>query len=85
MPLIVLVESIYGLGGDIVCKISRWPSWISERKDLSSSESLCHCSFKQYLFRTLNIYIENTIFHGTGSDKKLKAYINHLLKQFWQF
>ena len=37
----------YGLGGDIVWRISRWspwqPSWISERNDFSNSESLCHC------------------------------------------
>ena len=37
----------YGLGGDVVWRISRWPpwrpSWISEQNEFSNSESLC-CS-----------------------------------------
>ena len=34
----------YGLGGDVVWRISRWqPSWISEWNNFSNSESLC-CS-----------------------------------------
>ena len=34
----------YGLGGDVVERISRWrPSWIQERNDFSNSEYLCHC------------------------------------------
>ena len=34
----------YGLGGDVVWRISRWwPSWISEGNDFSNSESLCLC------------------------------------------
>ena len=33
---------LHGLGGDVVWRISRWPSfWISERNDFSNSESLC--------------------------------------------
>ena len=36
----------FGFGGDVVWRISRWwpwrPSWISERNNLSSSESPCH-------------------------------------------
>ena len=36
----------YGLGGDVVWRISRWPpwqpSWIAEWNDFSNSESLCH-------------------------------------------
>ena len=43
-PLKFWLNRTYGLGGDIVWRISRWrPSWISERKDFSDSESLCHC------------------------------------------
>ena len=37
----------YGLGGDVVWRLSRWPpwrpSWISEQNEFSNSESLC-CS-----------------------------------------
>ena len=44
----------YGLGGDVVWRISRrllWrPPWISEGNDFSNSESLCHCdAFHQVL------------------------------------
>ena len=42
MPLIKFwLNQTYGLGGDVVWRISRWPP--SERKDFSNSESLCHC------------------------------------------
>ena len=29
----------YGLGGDVISRISRWPEW----NDFSNSESWCHC------------------------------------------
>ena len=35
--------------------------------------------FKQYLFM-INLHIQYIIFYGTWFDKKLKAYIHHLLK-----
>ena len=31
----------YGLGGDVIWRISRWPSQMAERKEFSSSESPC--------------------------------------------
>ena len=31
----------YALGGDVVWRISRWPSWISERNDFNNSEFTC--------------------------------------------
>ena len=45
MPLINFrLNLTYGLGGDVVWRISRWlPSWILEQSDFSNSESLCHC------------------------------------------
>ena len=37
------LNQTYSLGGDVVCRISKWPpSWISEQNDFSNSESLCH-------------------------------------------
>ena len=46
-PIKFQLKWTYGLGGDVVWRISRWPpwlpSWISERNDFSNSESLCHC------------------------------------------
>ena len=46
-PIKFQLNQTYGLGGDVVWRISRWlprqPSWISERNDFSNSESLCHC------------------------------------------
>ena len=42
-PIKFQLNRTYGLGGDVVWRISRWPSWISERNDLNNSESLCHC------------------------------------------
>ena len=46
LPIKFRVNLTYGLGGDVVWKISRrspWrPSWISERDDFSNSKSLCH-------------------------------------------
>ena len=42
-PMKFRLNLTYGLGGDVVWRISRWqPSWISERNDFSNSESLCH-------------------------------------------
>ena len=43
-PIKFRLNLTYGLGGDVVWRISRWPSWISERKIFSNSESLCHCN-----------------------------------------
>ena len=46
-PIKFRLNLTYGLGGDVVWRISRWPpwwpSWISEWNDFSNSESLCHC------------------------------------------
>ena len=43
----VSAQSDFGLTGDILSRISRWPprrpSWTSERNDFSNFESLCHC------------------------------------------
>ena len=47
LPIKFWLNLTYGLGGDVVRKISRWlsrrPSWISEGNDFSNSESLSHC------------------------------------------
>ena len=48
MPLIKFrLNLTYGLGGDVIRRISRWPvwrpSWISEWNDFNKSESLSHC------------------------------------------
>ena len=47
LPIKFWLNLTYGLGGDIVRKISRWlsrrPSWISEGNNFSNSESLSHC------------------------------------------
>ena len=41
-PIKCWLNLTYGLGEDVVWRISRWPpSWISERNDFSNSESLC--------------------------------------------
>ena len=45
-PIKFWVMWTYGLGGDVMCKITKWqpwwPSWILERKFFGNSESLCH-------------------------------------------
>ena len=44
-PIKFWLNLTYGLGGDVVWRISRWPWWpflISERNNFSNSESLCH-------------------------------------------
>ena len=48
IPLIKFQLNLtYGLGGDVVWWISRWPlwqpSWISEQNNFSNSQFLCHC------------------------------------------
>ena len=46
-PIKFWLNLTYGLGGDVVWRISRWPPWqpslISEWNDFSNFESLCHC------------------------------------------
>ena len=46
-PIKFLLNLTYGLGGDILWRISRWlpwqASWITEQNDFSNSESLFHC------------------------------------------
>ena len=43
-PIKFRLNLTYGLGGDVVRKISRWPPWrISEGNDFRNSESLYHC------------------------------------------
>ena len=46
-PIKFQINRTYGLGGDAVWRISRWPpwqpSWISEWNDFSNFECLCHC------------------------------------------
>ena len=43
LPIKFLLNPTYGLGGDVLWRISRWPpwrsSWISERNHFSNSES----------------------------------------------
>ena len=45
-PIKFWLNTTYGLGGDVIWRISIWPpwrpSWISERNNFSNSESLCH-------------------------------------------
>ena len=45
LPIKFRLNPTYGLGGDVVWRISRWPpwwpSWIPEQNDFSNSESLC--------------------------------------------
>ena len=45
LPIKLWLKPTYGLGGDVVWRIWRWPlwqlSWISERNDFSNSEPLC--------------------------------------------
>ena len=47
LPIRFWLNPTYGLGGDVIWRISRWrprrPSWISEQCNFSKSESLC-CS-----------------------------------------
>ena len=44
-PIKFQLNWTYGLGGDVIWRISRWPpwrpSWTSERNDFSNSESSC--------------------------------------------
>ena len=46
-PIKFQLNLTYGLGGEVVWRISRWPplrpAWISEWNDFSNSEALCHC------------------------------------------
>ena len=46
-PIVFQLNLTDCLGLDVVWRVSRWqpwrPSWISDRKDFSNSESLCHC------------------------------------------
>ena len=43
MPIKFWLNPTYGLGGDVVWRISWRPSWISERNHFSKFESLSHC------------------------------------------
>ena len=45
-PIKFQLNPTYGLGGDIVWRISKWPCWISEGNNFSNSESpCCHSAF----------------------------------------
>ena len=51
-PIKFQLNLTYGLGGDVICRISRWPpwqSWMSDWNDFSNSESLCHCDASHQL------------------------------------
>ena len=41
LPIMFWLNPTYCLGGDVVLRISSWPPCISERNNLSNSESLC--------------------------------------------
>ena len=42
LPIKFWLNPTFGFGGDVVWRMSRWPPWgISERNNLSNSESLC--------------------------------------------
>ena len=47
-PIKFRLNLTYGLGGDVIWRIIRWPLWrpsgILEWNDFSNSESLCHCN-----------------------------------------
>ena len=45
LPIKFRLNLTHGLGGDVVCRISRWPpwrlSWKSKWNDINNSESIC--------------------------------------------
>ena len=72
-PIKFLLNLTYGLGGDVVWRISRWPpwrpSWISERNDFSNSESLCHSDAS----------------HQVLAQSNLRFGRRHGLQEFWDW
>ena len=55
-PIKFQLNRTYGLGGDVVWRISRWrPSWISEPNDFSNSESLCLCDASHQVLTQSNL------------------------------
>ena len=58
-PIKLWLNPTYGLGGDVVWRISRWPPWWparrSERNNFSNSESLCHCDASHQVSAQLDL------------------------------
>ena len=58
-PIKFRLYPTYGLRGDVVWRISRWPpwrsSWTSEQNYFSNSESLCHSPIQLVVWEELSI------------------------------
>ena len=56
-PIKFRLNLTYGLGGDVVWRISRWPPpWLSEQNDVSNSESLWHCDASHQVLAQSNLW-----------------------------
>ena len=64
-PIKFRLNLTYGLGGDVVWRISRWssclPSWISEWNDFSNSESLCYCDASYQVSAQPDLWFEGDV------------------------
>ena len=63
-PIKFWLNQTYGLG-DVIWRISRWLpwrlSWISERKDFSNCESLCHCEASHQVLAQSNLRLGGNV------------------------
>ena len=77
LPVKFRLNQTYGLGGDVIRRISRWlpwpPSWISE--DFSNSESLCHSGAP--------IKFQLNLTYGLGEDVVLRISRWPLWRLYW--
>ena len=76
-PIKFWLNRTYGLGGDVIWRISKWPPWwrfwIVERNHFSNSESLCHCDASHQLLAQSNLCLRRDVvwrisrwLHGGG-------------------
>ena len=76
----------YGLGGDVVWTISRWPpwgpSWISERNYFSYSESLCCSDASHQVSAQSLLRFGNVVWRISRS---MAAILDIEMEPFWQF
>ena len=78
-PIKFRLNPIYGLGGDVVWRISRWspwqPSWIIERSNFSNSESLCRSDASHQVLAQSDLWF--------GRRCRLKNFMMATLASSW--
>ena len=89
LPIKFWLNPTFSLGGDVVWRISRWPqwqpSWISERNNLSNSESLCRSDASHQVSAQSDLWFWRRYRLKNFKMDTVAAILDTGTEQFYQF